>query len=68
MFSWLRHLFGWIMIALRSRKDHLLENLALGEQLLALHAKRPGRRLSPRHKLFLGCLEENTLAPENVLA
>jgi hypothetical protein len=52
MFSWLRHLFGWILSALGSRKDLVLENLALREQLLALHAKRPCRRLSPRQKLF----------------
>jgi putative transposase len=52
MFSWLRHLFGWILSALGSRKDLVLENLALREQLLALHAQRPRRRLSPRHKLF----------------
>ena len=52
MFSWLRHLFGWILSALGSRKDLVLENLALRGQLLALHAARPRRRLSPRHKLF----------------
>jgi hypothetical protein len=52
MFSWLRHLFGLIVSALGSRKDLVLENLALREQLLALHAKRPRLRLPPRHKLF----------------
>jgi hypothetical protein len=52
MLSWLRYLFGWILGALGSRSDLVLENLALREQLLALHAKRPHRRLSPRHKLF----------------
>jgi putative transposase len=52
MFSWLRHLFGWILCALGSRQDLVLENLALREQLLALHAKRPRRRPSPPHKLF----------------
>lgn len=36
----------------RSRQDLLLENLALRQQLLALHAKRPRRRLSIVHKLF----------------
>jgi hypothetical protein len=35
-----------------SQKDLVLENLALREQLLALHAKRPRRRLSLRHRLF----------------
>jgi hypothetical protein len=52
MFSWLRHLFGRILSALGSRKDLVLANLALREQLLALHAKRPRRRLSPRHRLL----------------
>ena len=50
MFSSLRHLFGWIFNALGSRKDLVLENPALREQLLALYAKRPRRRLSPRQK------------------
>jgi putative transposase len=52
MFSWLRHLFGWMLSALGSRTDLVLENLALREQLLALHAKRPRRQLSLRHQLF----------------
>jgi hypothetical protein len=52
MFSWLRHLCGWILSRLGSRNDLVLENPALREQLLALHATRPRRRLSPRHKLF----------------
>jgi putative transposase len=52
MFSWLRHLFGGMLSALGSRTDLVLENLALREQLLALHTKRPRRRPSPRHKLF----------------
>jgi hypothetical protein len=57
MFSWLPHLFGWILSGLGSRKDLVLENLALREQLLALHAKRQRLRLPPRHAV-LGCLEE----------
>jgi len=52
MFSSLRHLVGWIFSAFGSRKDLVLENLALRQQLLALHTKRPRRRLSARHKLF----------------
>jgi len=52
MFSWFRHFFGWILSALGSRADLVLENLTLREQLLALHAKRPRRQLSPRHQLF----------------
>lgn len=34
----LRHLFGWIVSAFGSREDLILENLALRQQLLALHA------------------------------
>jgi hypothetical protein len=52
MFPWLRQLFGWILSSIGSRKNLVLENLALREQLLVLHAKRPRRRLSARHKLF----------------
>ena len=36
----------------RSREDLILENLALRQQLLALHARRPRRRLSSLQKLF----------------
>ena len=52
MFSALRHLIGWVINAFRSRQDLMLENLALRQQLLALHAKRPGRRLSTPQKWF----------------
>jgi hypothetical protein len=38
--------------AFRSRENLVLENLALRQQLLALHAKRPRRRLTALHKLF----------------
>jgi hypothetical protein len=38
--------------AFRSPEDLVLENLALHQQLLALHAQRPRRRLSALHKLF----------------
>ena len=38
--------------AFSSREDLVLENLALRQQLLALHAKRPRRRLTALHKLF----------------
>ena len=47
-----RHFLGWILTALSSREDLILENLALRQQLLTLHAKRPRRRLSTMHKLF----------------
>jgi len=48
----LRHLLGWIFSVVSSREDLILENLALRQQLLALHAKRPQRRLTGRYKLF----------------
>jgi len=48
----LRHLLGWIFSVFRSRQDLILENLALRQQLLALHTKRPRRRLTALHKLF----------------
>jgi len=52
MFLWLRHLIGWIVSALGSRRDLILENLALRQQLLSFHARRPRHRLSATHKLF----------------
>jgi len=48
----LRYLLGWVVSAFRSRKGLVLEYLALRQQLLALHAKRPRRRLTALHKLF----------------
>ena len=48
----LRHLLGWMVSAFRSREDLVLENLALRQQLLALHAQRPRRRLTALYKLF----------------
>ena len=48
----LRHLLGWIVSAFSSREDLILENLALRQQLLTLHATRPRRRLTALHKLF----------------
>jgi len=47
-----RHLLGWLCCAFGSRRDLVLEKLALRQQLLALHSKRPHRRLSARQKLF----------------
>jgi hypothetical protein len=48
----LRHVRGWMVSAFSSRENLILENLALRQQLLALHAKRPRRRLAVPHKLF----------------
>ena len=42
----------WVISVFRSREELLLENLALRQQLLALHAKRPRPRLSSVDRLF----------------
>src|SRR5439155_1890896 len=42
----------WSFSAFSSRQDLMLENLALRQQLLALHTKRPRRRLTALHQLF----------------
>ena len=52
MFECLRHLLGWVVSVFRSREGLLLENRALRQQLLALHAKRPRPRLRSVDKLF----------------
>jgi hypothetical protein len=52
MISWLQHLIGWFISVFRSREDLILENLALRQQLLALRARRPRRRVSALQKLF----------------
>src|SRR5215472_16239950 len=52
MIAVLRHLLGWLFVTFRSREDLILENLALRQQLLTLHSKRPRRRLATTHKLF----------------
>src|SRR5580704_10604470 len=48
----LGHFLGWTVSAFSSRQNLILENLALRQQLLALHAKRPRRRLTTLQKLF----------------
>src|ERR1019366_4469509 len=52
MIALLRHVLGWLVGPLRSRADLILENLALRQQLLAVHAQRPRQRLTASHKLF----------------
>src|SRR5450755_3245036 len=52
MFACLRHLLGWVVSVFRSREELLLENLALRQQLLALHSQRPRPRLSSVDRLF----------------
>src|SRR5664279_2994799 len=53
----LRHLLGWMVSTFRSREHLVLENLALRQQLLALHAQRPRRRMTALHKLFWVALQ-----------
>ena len=52
MIVFLRHLFGWILSTFGSCKNLVLENLALRQQLLVFHSKRPRRRFSTTQKLF----------------
>src|SRR5271167_1482892 len=52
MFVRLRHLLGWVVSVFRRREELLLENLALRQQVLALHAKRPRPRLSSLDRVF----------------
>jgi hypothetical protein len=48
----LRHLFGWRAGVFRPRADLILKNMALRQQLLALHAQRPRPRLGSLDRLF----------------
>ena len=48
----LGHLFGWLIAAFRSREELVLENLALPQQLFALHTKRRRPRFGILDKLF----------------
>jgi hypothetical protein len=43
---------GWLVGAFHSRQDLILQNLALRQQLLVLHAQRPRQRFTAPHKLF----------------
>jgi putative transposase len=52
MIVWFRHFLGWLRSACCSRQDLILENLALRQQLLVLHAHKPRRRLTASQKLF----------------
>jgi putative transposase len=47
-----RPVLGWMVSTFRSREDLVPENLALRQQLLVLHGKRPRLRLTALHKLF----------------
>src|ERR1039458_5140526 len=53
----LRHVLGWLLGVFQSRGDLILENLALRQQLLALQAHRPRRRLTAADKLFWVALQ-----------
>src|SRR5580700_5224476 len=48
----LGHFLGWTVSAFSSRQNLILENLALRQQLLPRHAKRPRRRWTTLQKLF----------------
>jgi putative transposase len=48
----LQYIFGWLGASFRPRADLVLENLALRQQLLALRAQKPRRRLTAWQKLF----------------
>ena len=52
MFVPVRHLIGWVLSGFRSREDLILDNLALRQQLLAFHLRRPRPRLGTLEKLF----------------
>jgi len=52
MIVWFRHFLGWLRGAFIARQDLILENLALRQQLLALQAQQPRRRLTAWQKLF----------------
>src|ERR1039458_10298969 len=52
MIVWLAHCRRWVRCAFCAGEDLILENLALRQQLLALPAQRPRRRLAASHKLF----------------
>jgi hypothetical protein len=52
MISLLRHFLGCVLTAFVSREDLILENLALRQQLLILHTRKPRHRLTARQKLF----------------
>jgi hypothetical protein len=53
----LRHLLGWMVSGFRSRENLILENLALRQQLLALHSQRPRRRFECPAQAILICFE-----------
>jgi hypothetical protein len=54
----LPHLLGLLVSAFSSRENLVLENLALRQQLLALHAHRPSSAANRPAKAVLSCLAE----------
>jgi hypothetical protein len=54
MIASLRNFLGWLVSAFRSREDLVLENLALHQQLLALQAQRPRRRVTIKPEIIPG--------------
>jgi hypothetical protein len=65
MFVRLRHLLGWVFSVFRSREELLLENLALRQQLLALHAKRPRPLLSSVDRLVWVVLRQEAIISQD---
>ena len=59
MIPLLRHYLGWLIAAFRSREDLIWENLALRQQLLTLHAKRPRPRARLLRQTLLGRFEKD---------
>jgi hypothetical protein len=49
-----RYVLGWMFNAFRCREDLVLENLALRQQLLALHAKRTSPSIERSAQAVLG--------------
>ena len=52
MIAFARYLLGWAAGCFRSREDLILENLALRQQLLSLHTRRPRPRVNLADKIF----------------
>jgi hypothetical protein len=67
MFVRLRHLLGWVFSVFRSREELLLENLALRQRLLALHAKQTSPSTEFRRPAVLGRFATSLLRLEEIV-
>jgi hypothetical protein len=54
-------LLGWILSTFSSRKDLVLENFALRQQLLALHTKQPPSPTCDDTEIILGSSQETVV-------